>query len=124
METSEHKINFACRVCNENGTHDLSESKFRCNDSDVLLIDAFNSFSTLNNVSTLRDYSSQLLTQLHKLSLILFTGFKRYLFVYSLHGIIDPSVYILAKHQTIGRKTSQSIETEIIDRTATKYRNG
>lgn len=39
-----------CRVCDEAGHYDLCEMKFRCDDSDVLLIDAFNSFSALNNV--------------------------------------------------------------------------
>lgn len=51
MELSEITSNFVCRVCNENGFYDLSEMKFCCNDNDILLIDAFNSFSTLNNVS-------------------------------------------------------------------------
>lgn len=40
-----------CRVCNEEGLFSLSEMKFRCNEDDVLLIDAFNSFSSLENVS-------------------------------------------------------------------------
>lgn len=41
-----------CRICDEAGHYDLGEMKFRCNDSDVMLIDAFNSFSDLNNVSS------------------------------------------------------------------------
>lgn len=41
----------SCRVCGEHGVYDLCEMKFRCNDIDVMLIDAFNCFSKLNNVS-------------------------------------------------------------------------
>lgn len=41
---------FPCRVCGEDGQYDLFEMKFRYNDNDVMLIDAFNSFSMLNNV--------------------------------------------------------------------------
>lgn len=51
MDSPKATNNFVCRICNENGFYDLCEMKFCCNDSDVLLIDAFNSFSTLNNVS-------------------------------------------------------------------------
>lgn len=51
MESSKTTSNYVCRVCSENGFYELSEMKFRCSDSDVLLIDAFNSFSSLNNVS-------------------------------------------------------------------------
>lgn len=40
-----------CRVCSDAGHYDLSEMKFCCNDTDVLLIEAFNAFSELKNVS-------------------------------------------------------------------------
>lgn len=40
-----------CRVCSDTGHYDLSEMKFCCNDTDVLLIEAFNAFSELKNVS-------------------------------------------------------------------------
>lgn len=50
MESSDKKC--LCRVCGEIGHYDLSEMKFRCNDTDVLLIEAYNAFSELNNVST------------------------------------------------------------------------
>lgn len=52
MESSEDSTKCLCRVCDEVGHYDLCEMKFRCNDTDVLLIDAFNSFSSLNNVSS------------------------------------------------------------------------
>lgn len=51
MESLKNTTRKLCRVCDENGFYDLCETKFHCNDSEVLLIDAFNSFSTLSNVS-------------------------------------------------------------------------
>lgn len=51
MELPKNSAKYECRVCDDNGLYELCEMKFRCNDDDVLLIDAFNSFSTLNNVS-------------------------------------------------------------------------
>lgn len=43
----------ACRVCGDDGKHDLWETKFQYNDTDVMFIDAFNCFSELNNVRCL-----------------------------------------------------------------------
>lgn len=40
-----------CRVCGETGAYDLWEMHFRYNSKDVPLIEAFNSFSMLDNVS-------------------------------------------------------------------------
>lgn len=48
---SANPAKFVCRVCGEAGHYDLLEMKFRCNETDVMLIDAFNSFSSLSNVS-------------------------------------------------------------------------
>lgn len=50
-KTKMETIRSECRVCSEAGHYDLSEMKFRCNDNDVLLIEAFNAFSAINNVS-------------------------------------------------------------------------
>lgn len=46
------KVNI-CRVCGENGSYDLWEMHFRYNNQDIPLIEAFNIFSTLDNVSKL-----------------------------------------------------------------------
>lgn len=54
MESIQDPSQNVCRVCNETGHYDLCEMKFRCNDTDVLLIDAYNTFSTLNNVRYLK----------------------------------------------------------------------
>lgn len=51
MDSPRDPSKYSCRVCDDVGHYDLSEMKFRCKDIDVLLIDAFNAFSTLNNVS-------------------------------------------------------------------------
>ncbi|XP_055315130.1 zinc finger protein 423-like [Sitodiplosis mosellana] len=48
---SSNPTKFMCRVCGEAGHYDLWEMKFRCNDTDVMLIEAFNSFSSLSNES-------------------------------------------------------------------------
>lgn len=126
MESSKTASIPVCRVCNENGFYELSEMKFRCNDCDILLIDAFNSFSTLNNVSNLfLLFVSWYDFQVNQpLKICSFSGRKRHLFVQNVYGIIDIGLFILAKSQTIRRETDQSIGTEIIDRTASrKYRN-
>lgn len=50
-EIQSDKITIArCRVCSENAIYDLWDTKFRCFDEDILLIEAFNAFSKLKNV--------------------------------------------------------------------------
>lgn len=42
-----------CRVCDDEATFELSQNKFVVNETDVLLITAFNRFSNNENVSHL-----------------------------------------------------------------------
>lgn len=49
--------NQSCRVCGDDGVFDLWEMKFRYDDEDVMLIEAFNSFSTIDNVNQSRKFS-------------------------------------------------------------------
>lgn len=51
MDLIENPTKSLCRVCGEAGYYDLCEMKFHYNDKDVMLIEAFNCFSMLNNVS-------------------------------------------------------------------------
>lgn len=51
MDSIVNPTKFLCRVCGETGHYDLFEMKFRFNDTDVMLIEAFNCFSSLNNVN-------------------------------------------------------------------------
>lgn len=50
MDSIANPTKILCRVCGETGHYDLWEMKFRCNNTDVMLIDAFNNFSSLKNV--------------------------------------------------------------------------
>ncbi|XP_031619616.1 uncharacterized protein LOC116338475 [Contarinia nasturtii] len=49
MDSPSSPAKCLCRVCGEDGKHDLWETKFQCNDTDVMFIDAYNCFSVLNN---------------------------------------------------------------------------
>lgn len=42
-----------CRICEEEGTFELNTNKFQINDSEILLVTAFNCFSSIDNVSWL-----------------------------------------------------------------------
>lgn len=39
-----------CRICDQEGTFELSKNKFRVDETDVLLMTAFNCFSNIENV--------------------------------------------------------------------------
>lgn len=40
-----------CHICLENGKYELTETRFQLNDEDLLLLTAYNRFSTFENVS-------------------------------------------------------------------------
>lgn len=50
MEEIDIDIN-ECYVCLENGKYELTETRFQLNNEDLLLLTAYNRFSTLENVS-------------------------------------------------------------------------
>lgn len=51
MDSTMNPTKCLCRVCGEAGHYELNEMKFHYKDKDVMLIEAFNSFSMLDNVS-------------------------------------------------------------------------
>lgn len=114
QEPEEQYEDLLCRLCEQQGEFELSENEFEYENNEVTLLTAFNTFSSLDNVS--KTFRMQRIRNCQLKLFFFFVSFQSQerlgrIFVSEMHRPANRSLQIYTASQTLGSECSVQIAT-------------